>query len=906
MPGYRKQCRKETGYPDKMTGHRFSFLVLILLLLLPGSGETVVAGKIDISGLHSIGRDEFLDLMGFKTGEAIDGELVRKGIKRAFLKGIFEEIDVNVQDGENPDVIVRVRERDFIRKIHIKGDYPLSRKNIAGIFLLKQDQIMRYDLLEQAGEDLKKTLGLYGYPDAQVGISVSRDKEPYRVNMQLTIDSGVPVTITGIFFTGTELDLGDYIKTKSGDTLNQFRLNDDLNRIVERLKKNGYYRPVAGPWEYQDGVVRIAVNTGKKLTVDILGNRSVSTKNLLEETSFFETGALSDEAISEAVDRMLALYHSRGYASAQIAPVISEDEKNTHINFFIFEGEKYRIKDIHFIGVRLPYSNLQEIMVLKKGGFYNPALLESDRNSIREIYGALGFLEAEVKEIETKVDEKTKTVELSLGIHEGERTEISDIEVAGVSPEMKQDLMQIIGLRYGDPYNEIDISDARFRMLDYYSTLGFSDADIVVTRTIEANSASLEFSVSEGTKKFFGKTIITGNNKTEHRVIERELQNTEGAPYSFSRISEERQRLYKLGLFTDVDIEAVDGDGDTKDILVRVQEANAGAIEFGFGYGEYEKYRAFVELSYRNLWGMDRQGLIRTEVSGLERRFILQYDEPWFMGYPLPFRTVLLHEQKKEINLPDRNTRYRLQKSTASAGFEKKISPLLKADLYYEFSLVKTTDVQPDVILSRDDVGTLAISSIKPSLVYDTRDNPFEPSRGLLTGIGMKIASPLLLSGTNFGKLNVYGSTFQRLSRRAILAVSARAGLAQGFGKPDELPIVERFFLGGRSTVRGYEQDTLGPKGSDGNPTGGNAFLAGNIELRTSIGRGFSLVPFFDAGNVWLKIKDISMTDLKYTTGIGLRYNTPVGPLRVDYGIKLKRDSGESRGALHFSIGHAF
>jgi outer membrane protein insertion porin family len=897
--------RMGTGHLLRRIPHLF-FILLNLFLFVPDQGEAVTAGRIGIQGLHSIERDEFLNLLGLETGGAVNRELIKKGIKRAFLKGIFEDIAVSVADGNNPDVLVSVREREFIRKIHFKGDYPVSRKTIAGIFLLKEDEIMRYDLLPQAEKELKKSLALYGFPRSDVRTSVLKDKKnPYRVNIELRINAGAPEEIKNLHFTGTELDLTTSLKTKPGDVFNQIRLNDDMKRISEHLKKMGYYHPVVGPWTFRDGVVEIPVNTGKKLIIEIRGNRIVSAKNLIQE-SVSEIGTFSEEVVSEAADRMLSLYRNRGYASAQIAPVISEDEKNIHLHFFVFEGEKYRVGRIRFAGSKLPHSRLLEIMKLKKGGLYSPDLLEKDRNAIEEIYGALGYLETEVKEFETKINKNDRTVDLFLSIYEGTRTEIVSIEITGTDQMVKEDLMGIIGIRRGDPYNEVDISEARFRILDYYGSLGFPNIDVEVYRDIETNRASLKFAVLQGSKKFMGKTVIAGNKRTKYTVIERELQNREGEPYSFRALSDERQRLYKLGLFTDVDIETVEAEGETRDILIRVQEANAGALEFGFGYAEYEKYRAFLEVSYRNLWGMDRQGLLRTEVSGLERRLILQYDEPWFIGYPLPFKALFLHERKREINLPDRNTRYKLEKNTVTAGFEKKISNLLKADLYYEFSLAKTTDVQPDVILSRDDVGTLAISSIKPSLVFDSRDNPFDPSRGLLAGIGMKIASPLLFSDANFGKLNVYGSTFFRLSRRAVFAVAARAGLALGLGKPDELPIVERFFLGGRSTVRGYEQDSLGPKGADGNPTGGNAFVTGNLELRTSVGRGFSLVPFFDMGNVWLKINDMNVTDLKYTTGIGLRYDTPVGPLRVDYGIKLQRERGESGSALHFSIGHAF
>jgi outer membrane protein insertion porin family len=139
-----------------------------------------------------------------------------------------------------------------------------------------------------------------------------------------------------------------------------------------------------------------------------------------------------------------------------------------------------------------------------------------------------------------------------------------------------------------------------------------------------------------------------------------------------------------------------------------------------------------------------------------------------------------------------------------------------------------------------------------------------------------------------------------------VLAVSLRGGVAQGLDKTRELPLVERFFLGGRTTVRGYEQDTLGPKGVNGTPTGGNAFVMGNLELRTDVGKGFGIVTFLDGGNVFKKANNLDITNLKYTAGVGLRYNTPVGPFRIDYGHKLNRERGESRGEIHFSLGHAF
>jgi outer membrane protein insertion porin family len=466
--------------------------------------------------------------------------------------------------------------------------------------------------------------------------------------------------------------------------------------------------------------------------------------------------------------------------------------------------------------------------------------------------------------------------------------------------------MDTIRIKTGDPYNEVDISDARYRVLQLYNSRGFVDALLSVKREIEGQTVSLTFQIQEGELTFFGKTVVSGNYRTRYEVIERELKHDEKMPFDYSILAKGRQGIYKLGLFTDIDVEVLDRYDHIRDTLIKVNEGNAGAVEFGFGYADYEKFRGFFDLSYRNLWGMNKQASLRLELSSLEKRTILQYLEPWFLGKQIPFRLVLLYEDREEINTDTGDILYRLNRYSASAGIEKKLSNPLKAELYYEFSLVDTFDVRPDVVLTKEDTGTLAISALKPGIVYDTRDNPFDPKKGILSGISLKAASPLLLSETNFLKLLFQGNSYHQMDKRFVLALSLRGGLAWGYNGTGELPIVERFFLGGRTTVRGYEQDTLGPKGSDGNPTGGNAFLCGNIELRSYLGKGIGIVTFLDGGNVWQKVQDIEFGSMKYTTGLGLRYNTPVGPLRVDYGHKLQREKGESAGELHFAIGHAF
>ncbi|NOY39716.1 MAG: outer membrane protein assembly factor BamA [Nitrospirae bacterium] len=883
----------------------FTILIVPSFLTLPLKAQAAdgfLAEKIVIKGLASCTKDELLYLMNIQRG-LIDRKTISDGIKRAFRKGIFEDIAVSYTPDKT--LLIQVREREYIYKIKVSGNRYLSGRQIKKMFILKEDGIMRYNLIETAREKLKNSLGLIGFPEASLSLTVEKAPKPYRVVIKLRVNEGEPLVIQRIEIVGADQWLRQKMYVEPGDIYNVEAIKKDMERIREYLKSKGYLNPIVGPFTFSDGLLTVPVSPGKRLKIEINGNTKISSSKLMKIMPFSEAEEIEDELIEEVSAKILSLYHKKGFIYAQVAPLRTEDKKTISLTFFIYEGKAYKIQKIEFENNSITEKMLKNVINLKEGAPYDPDFLEPDSETITGLYRALGYLDARIVDTAINISVETGMVDIRFVLKEGSQFRISEVIAKGNTFFTDKKVYSILNIKKGAPYNELDIIDAKKRLTDSYKEQGFTNINVSVDTVTAGQSVKVIFRITEGEKEYFGKTIVRGNMFTRTEVIEREFIHKEGEPFNYKLLLEGTKRLYRLGLFKDIDVKLLDKKDNKRDIVINVSERNPGVVEFSLGYEDYEGLRGSIDISYRNLWGMNRRIHLRGELSTLKERFVLGYHEPYLLGKPIVFNAFLLRESRTEKSIDTGEVRYRMKKNSSGISLEKNLTNNLKTQIAYDFSLVKTFDLKPDVVLSREDEGILAISSIRTGALYDTRDNPFDPSRGVLVGASLKFASTYLLGETDFVKLTIHGSSYRRLGRRFTLGFAVKGGAAQGFADTRELPIVERFFLGGRNTVRGFEQDTLGPKGKDGTPTGGNAFLMSNVELRTYIGKGFSIVGFIDGGNVWTKTVNMDLT-LRYTAGLGIRYRTPVGPIRVDYGHKLDRREGESAGEVHFSIGHAF
>ncbi len=869
--------------------------------------ETITA--IDVAGLIRINEDELIDLMSLRIGEGLDRQKLARGIRRAFKKNIFNDIRViSEPSGGGIKLTYFVEEIPLVKKIVLKGNENMPGKLIRKTFYYQEGEDFKKELLQRSRLELIEFYKRKGYPDAAITITVKVDEENALVILYVNIDEGEPFIIKKI---NADPEVRFILSVTEGGLLDQDRLDRDMIKIEEHYKKKRYVNPVVGPYYFSQGELSVPVHPGPRVHVEFTNNREFSKRKLEKELVFMENEEVSDESVTETADRIRRLYVSRGYLNAQIAAGVERKDDLIKIAFLIFEGEKVILNKIDFTGVSIKTEALKRTLPFAENKPFNRNLLNDSRGLIVRFYNALGHLQADVKEIREDLQDNGREMHLEFIIDEGPRTTITSIEILGNEQIALSDVLDALHLDEGAPYNVIDIGDARRRVLSLYRRSGFLDADIDVKHDIDNNNASLIFRINEKRPSLVGKVILSGNRKTKAKIVNRELILAEGERYNYDHLTQVKQRLYQLGIFSEVSIDVLEpgivkGDEVVKDVLITLKEGKSGSMEISLGYGDYEEARGSLGVSYNNLGGYNRQIGFRAEVSSVERRYIVNFREPWLFNWDyVPLKIFLIREEKRAINIETRSVLYKIDKQSFIAGIEKEIADGLKIGLDYEYSFTDTKDVEEDVILSREDTGTLVISSVSPSLFYDARDNPFDPSSGSLQRIVVKYASKALVSEAEFIKGSFLSSWYLKLMNPVVFAFSVRGGAAYGFGDNEEIPLIERFFLGGRATVRGYSNDALGPKGDDDNPTGGNVFALTNAELRFSLGKGFGLVTFIDAGNVWKTIDDVQ-DELKYTAGAGLRYNTPVGPIRVDYGHKMNKEEGDSSGEVHFSFGHAF
>ena len=712
------------------------------------------------------------------------------------------------------------------------------------------------------------------------------------------------------------------------------------------------------------------VHAGPAVTVTFEGDR-IPRDDLDDLVTIQREGSV-DEDLLEDTDRRIASHlHQQGYWKATVSHARKESDDTLAVVFRINRGLLYRVAaDVSIIGNHaVPIEELRPLVKLERGQVYVASLLDSAIAAMSDLYRRRGF--AAVK-IESAANETTAVqpgeggIRPAIAITEGPRTTIGDITLSGNHLVPEADLRAIVRLGPGAPFYAPTIVADRDALIFEYLNRGFAGANVepIVTTSEDGTRADIRFDIREGVQRIVDHVLIVGNTRTKAQVIERELLVRPGEPLGLQDVTESQRRLSALGLFRRVRItELAHGSGARRDVLVTVEEAAATTVEYGGGLEGSRLLRAtgpgggaedvfelaprgFFDIGRRNLGGKNRSVNLYTRLSlrpadpaedesndrspfGFsEYRVVGTYREPRALGIHDVTLTAAVEQGVRSS--------FNFARKGVTGEVIRRVSSTVRATGRYSFSTTRIfderftdEDLEDQVRIDRI-FPQVRLSGFSGAVARDTRDDLADPARGTFVSAEGSLAARSLGGQVGFVKSYLQGFWFRRLPgpRRVIFASRVAVGLADGFARevtttdPDgnpvtevieDLPASERFFAGGDTTIRGFALDSVGAEetiSATGFPRGGNALLIVNGELRIPVWRALGTAVFVDGGNVFERVTDFDFGELRGAGGFGIRYMSPIGPVRVDLGFKMdRRQLGgrlEPRREIHFSIGHAF
>ncbi len=614
-----------------------------------------------------------------------------------------------------------------------------------------------------------------------------------------------------------------------------------------------------------------------------------------------------------------AAWVAAGAASAQDAA----GESTFTITKVSVDGNKYfkddRIKDLLRIEKGQQYKYLFDYM------------LEKGIAAIKKAYYNEGF--AAVKIRWAFRDVKPGKRKLQLRVDEGPRAKITDILLEGVDRERYLEVRENLGVEVGSPLSASLLNEAALRIGRYYGERGY--VHVSVELQIDRDTGVVTFTVAEGQVYHVGKILVAGNEKTRPKIVTREIDYKikPDRLWRASKIDESRANIYRTGLYRDLKVEPADSEYSPGlvDILVIVTEDKFKWYKFEPGYESPDRASFTVGWGHNNVFGNNQR--LSTELSAAygflteDSKFGAEvtYVEPWLFGYRYKGASTLYYKRELREDL-------RIWQVGLEPSVTREITDHLEVTGGFKLRRTKTSftvEGNPRFVAWPAEEGgggryaALAglqnIASIIFSSTYDTRDDFFNALEGIYL-FGSEETAGGFITGSDFWRVIGDGRRYIRVGRAAVAAGHVRGGYVRAYAETKDVPYVEKFFSGGAFSVRGYREQDLGPQTDEGYALGGNLLLTANVELRFQIpftagrrvpGIGLNLGNlwgglFFDGGNVWTDWDETSKLGLVYGAGMGLRYNTPVGPIRFDYGQPVLEPAGQAPGHFYLAFGHIF
>ena len=689
---------------------------------------------------------------------------------------------------------------------------------------------------------------------------------------------------------------------------------EDLSSDIRAIYRTGYFTDVkVDVTDATDGKAITFILEERPFVNDIRikGNDAVKSDDIRGVLSFKVKQAYNPDRVKADTDKIKALYDDKGYYNAEIS-FSTEKVRDRDVNVIIGikEHDQLYVKSIDFAGNQaftnkelkglLETSEWSIFSFITDSGVLKKEKLRESLNRVKVFYMNNGYIQAQVGEPEITHDKKW--IYIRIPVSEGKQFKVGKVEITGDTISVpREELLDKLNIKKKDYYDREAIS----KDLDYLTRMthndGYAYAEInPKTQTKEAEQkVDITYDIKKGNLVYFNRINIAGNTKTRDKVIRRELAFTEGDLYNSDKLKNSYARLGRLRFFEEVNFQTAKGpEENLTDINISVKERPTGLFSIGAGYSGQDGAMLMAQIAQQNLFGrgqnLSLQGALGTENSTIN----LSFTEPYLFDLPLWMKTDLW-KMYQEYDT------YYLDSTGAAITFGYPVWERVVGYIGYRYSVNDVTDVLPTASQTiKDQEGETTTSAILLALSRDTTDDQMFPTSGSRHRIDANLAGTFLGGDNSFGKYNYGSSWFFKVppfNEDLVFSPRFRIGYIQAFeGK--EIPVWERYILGGINSLRGLKD--IGPRDPvSGDILGGDRMLLFNFEFVFPIlkNAGMKGVIFFDTGNAWNNEYDLG--DMRKTTGAGIRWYSPVGPLRLEWGYVLDRKDGEPAYRWDFTMG---
>jgi outer membrane protein insertion porin family len=711
------------------------------------------------------------------------------------------------------------------------------------------------------------------------------------------------------------------MESRVGEEFDPAKIRADVKAIY----RMGYFSDVKIDAKDEPGGLRLVVLVVEKPIVSsivIEGNKEVDTSDLKEALTIKERSLFQEDKVKESARKLVEVCQNRGYYDATVVPSVQEEaDGSIRVSFRVSEGEKLTIEKIRITGNQfMGEKRILDQMETKTKGFFSfitdsgtfkKDILENDVRLIEALYQDNGFMDSKVSDPE--IGRGPKGLVVTIHVFEGRQYRVGKVRFSGDSGLSEEGQRKAVKLKEGDVFSRETLLSDVLSLTTAMNDKGYALAIVspLVEQEKEYPLADVMYKAEKGDKFRFGKVEVLGNTKTLDRVIRRNLDVADGMTYTATGLKISKENLTRLSYFKDVKISTEPSTVPREmNVKVEVVEGPTGTLSGGLGFSTVDKIFGVVQLTENNLFGRAWKASFNTQFGSTRTLFSLDFRDPYFLDSDF---SLLLNA----YNLKTSYTDFEQKSAGGKVGFGYSFDRNTSANLYFrldDVEILDNEDAQSLFLQEQFALGRQQTRSITLNLNKNTTDKFIDPSRGTIQSVTVEYAGGPLGGDSDFVKYFLNTRAFFPITKTGVISGNFLWGQTIST-VGGAVPLYERFFLGGPYNLRGYQARTVSPVDPNtGEQIGGNKELVVNVEYLFPIFESFGLkgVFFFDMGNTWEQgewpwdMKPWNGPAIRYDLGMGIRWYSPMGPLRIEWGWPLNPEPDEDKVVLQFTVGTAF